>query len=128
MGERPRGQKLRAGRSSLAVRDDGGDNHMHKVISISLAAASLLALSACRQTPVAGNEAGYAAETNASATATATGIDGTWKADIDSVQFDQKPDELLLQAGQYTCKSCVPSVTVPADGAFHPVNTPYADS
>ena len=47
---------------------------------------------------------------------------------MNSVQFDQKPDEMLLQAGQYSCKSCVPAVTVPADGAFHPITTPYADS
>ena len=60
--------------------------------------------------------------------AAASAIDGTWKADIDSVQFDQKPDEMLLQAGQYSCQSCVPSVAVAADGAFHPVATPYADS
>ena len=55
-------------------------------------------------------------------------IDGTWKADIDSVQFDQKPDEYLLQAGQYSCKSCAPTYTVAADGAFHAVSLPYADS
>lgn len=56
------------------------------------------------------------------------GIDGTWKADIDSVQFDQKPDEFLLQAGQYSCKTCTPSFTVAADGAFHPITSPYSDS
>ncbi|MFL6740837.1 MAG: hypothetical protein ACJ8FG_04425, partial [Sphingomicrobium sp.] len=78
-----------------------------------LAAASLLALAACNQ---------------AAPEAKAAAIDGTWKADVDSVQFDQKPDEMLLQAGQYSCKSCVPAVTVPADGAFHPITAPYADS
>ena len=40
-----------------------------------LAAVSLLALAGCRQTTAGGNEA------------------TTWKADIDRVQFDQKPDE-----------------------------------
>jgi hypothetical protein len=94
---------------------------MHKTITVALAAASLLALAACKQTTTGGNEAG-------NAVAASAGIDGTWKADVDSVQFDQKPDEMLLQAGQYSCKSCVPPVTVPADGAFHPITTPYADS
>ncbi len=95
---------------------------MHKATIIAaLAAASLLALSACKQQPAA-NEAAPAQ------TASAGDINGTWKADLDSVQFDQKPDEFLLQAGQYTCKSCVPQVTVPADGAFHPIKTPAADS
>jgi hypothetical protein len=103
---------------------------MHKTMTVALAAASLLAITACKQTTTGGYEAGNTtanASTNASATA-ATGIDGTWKADVNSVQFDQKPDEFLLQAGQYSCKSCVPPITVAADGAFHPVSTPYADS
>ena len=80
-----------------------------------LAAASLLALSACKQT------------TNADNTA-ANKIDGTWKADLSSVQIDQKPDELLLKAGQFSCPTCTPPLTVAADGAMHPVTgRPYAD-
>lgn len=95
---------------------------MHKAtITAALAAASLIALSACKQQPAA-NESAPAE------TAAAADLNGTWKADLDSVQFDQKPDEYLLQAGQYSCKSCVPAYTVAADGAFHPVSLPYADS
>jgi hypothetical protein len=95
---------------------------MHKAtITVALAAASLLALSACKQQSAANDVA-------PAQTRSAGDINGTWKADLDSVQFDQKPDEFLLQAGQYTCKSCVPQVTVPADGAFHPITTPSADS
>ena len=97
---------------------------MHKSITAALAAVSIIALGACNKQP-ASNEA--AANGNASAPAAAGDINGTWKADIDSVQFDQKPDEYLLQAGQYSCKSCVPTYTVAADGAFHPVKLPYAD-
>jgi hypothetical protein len=97
---------------------------MRKTIMAALAAASLITLAGCKQTAGTGNEASG----NASAATAAASIDGTWKADIDSVQFDQKPDEYLLQAGQYSCKSCVPSYTVSADGAFHPVSLPYADS
>lgn len=101
---------------------------MHRTITVALAAASLVALSACKQTTTASNEGGNAAASNASATAGAGSVDGTWKVDVNSVQFDQKPDEMLLQAGQYTCKSCVPPVTLAADGAFHPITAPYADS
>jgi hypothetical protein len=100
---------------------------MRTTMIAALAAVSLLALAGCRQTTAGGNEA---TTENAAAPAAAAGsIDGTWKADIDSVQFDQKPDEYLLQAGQYSCKSCVPTpFTIAADGAFHPVSLPYADS
>lgn len=98
---------------------------MHKAtITAALAAASLLTLTACNKQPGAANESAPAGTAAASADA----INGTWKADLDSVRFDQKPDEFLLQAGQYTCKSCVPQVTVAADGAFHPITTPAADS
>jgi len=99
---------------------------MRNTITAVLAAASLLALAGCRQTTTEGNATTENAAVPASSAAAT--IDGTWKADIDSVQFDQKPDEYLLQAGQYSCKSCVPSYTVAADGAFHPVSLPYADS
>ena len=101
---------------------------MRMTLTAALAAASLVALAGCKQTTVAGNEAAANESANAAAPAAAGSIDGTWKADIDSVQFSQKPDEYLLQGGQYSCKSCVPTFTVAADGAFHPVSLPYADS
>jgi hypothetical protein len=100
---------------------------MRKTITAALAAASMLALAGCKQTTTTtGNEA--AENAAAPASVAAATIDGTWKADVDSVQFDQKPDEYLLQGGKYSCKSCVPSFTVAADGAFRPVSLPYADS
>jgi len=44
------------------------------------------------------------------------------------VKFEQKPDEFLLQNGKYDCKSCIPPVTLAADGAYHPVtNHAYYD-
>lgn len=101
---------------------------MRKMIVGSLAAASLLALSACNKQPAASGNEANATETTSNSTASATGINGTWKADINSVQFDQKPDEMLLQNGTFSCKSCTPAYSVPADGAFHPVSLPYADS
>jgi len=100
---------------------------MRKTTIAALAAVSMIAVSACKQTTT-GENAATSENAAAPVAAAATGIDGTWKADIDSVQIDQKPDEYLLQAGKYSCKSCAPSYSVAADGAFHPVSLPYADS
>ena len=96
---------------------------MHKAITAALTAASIIALGACNK-QAASNEASG----NAAAPVAGDALSGTWKADLDSVQMDQKPDEILLTGGQYSCKSCVPSYTVAADGAFHTVSLPYADS
>ena len=57
-----------------------------------------------------------------------SGFDGTWKADLSSVQTPQKPDVFMVKGGVYTCRSCVPAVTLRADGAFHRVTGhPYYD-
>jgi len=100
---------------------------MRKTATAALVAASLIALAGCRQTTVSSENATTAE--NASATAAAsTGIDGTWKADVTSAKWDQKPDEYLVQNGKYDCKSCTPPLSVPADGAFHAVTGhPYYD-
>lgn len=97
---------------------------MRKTIIAATAAVSLLALMGCRQTTA---ENGAATE-NASAPSTAAGIDGTWKADVSTAKWDQKPDEYLLQNGKYDCKTCTPPWSAPADGAFHGVTGhPYYD-
>jgi len=101
---------------------------MHKTITVAMAAASLLALSGCKQTAGNVNE-NAASENAASPSANAQGIDGTWKADLSSVQMNQKPDELLLKGGQFSCATCIPPIALAADGAFHAVTgRPYADS
>lgn len=97
---------------------------MHKTITVAMAAASLLALSACRQTTVGSNEAGNASAPEA---AGADPISGTWKTDLASLKIDSKPDQFLLKDGQFSCPTCTPPITVAADGAFHPVDRPYAD-
>jgi hypothetical protein len=94
---------------------------MYRTTITALAAASLLALTACNQQPAAGNN-------TTSTAAAADAINGTWKADLTSVQIDQKPDELLLKDGKFDCATCTPPLTVAADGAFHAVTgRPYAD-
>jgi hypothetical protein len=58
----------------------------------------------------------------------ASPIDGTWKTDLSSIQFTDKPDVLLLKGGTYVCSSCAPLFSVKADGAFHKlVGIPYID-
>jgi hypothetical protein len=101
---------------------------MNKSIVLRMATASVLALGACRQTDVSNNETSMTT-TNMTATTTASGtIDGTWKGDVNSVKFEQKPDEYLLQNGKYDCKSCIPPVSLAADGAYHAVaNHAYYD-
>ncbi len=55
-------------------------------------------------------------------------FDGTWKVDLKTAKFPEKPDVYLLQDGMYHCKTCVPSVDVKADGQDHEVSGhPYYD-
>ena len=57
------------------------------------------------------------------------GFDGTWKIDMNKVEFPKKPDEYLLQNGMYECKTCAPPVKVKADGQDQTVTGhPYYDS
>ena len=98
---------------------------MRVTIIAALAAVSILAISGCKQATTSGNAGDNAA---APGSAQAAGIDGTWKADLSSVQIEQKPDQLLLQNGQFSCATCTPPLTVAADGAMHAVTgRPYAD-
>ncbi len=56
-------------------------------------------------------------------------VDGTWKADLGKVQMPKKPDVILLQNGEYQCKTCVPPVDIKADGQDHAITgQPYIDS
>jgi hypothetical protein len=92
-----------------------------------LAAASLIALASCRQTTAGGNAGNASGSENGSAAA-GSSIDGTWKTDLSTIKTERKPDQFLLQGGQFSCPTCVPPLTVAADGNFHPVTgRPYAD-
>lgn len=48
-------------------------------------------------------------------------FDGTWKGDISSLQVQSRPDSFSLKGGVYSCSSCIPAYTVPADGTDHAV-------
>lgn len=85
---------------------------MNRTIVAVFAAVSLFALASCD-----GQQA-----------AAADPIDGTWKADLASVQLEEQPDVFALNDGKYSCSSCVPPYEVAADGQFHAVDRPYYDS
>ena len=102
---------------------------MKSCIPTATAIALVMALAACNVQPAAENNT---AETAAPATAAAASLDalsGTWKADLASLKFEGKPDEYLLKDGSYSCASCIPPLTIAADGKVHPVaDRPYYDS
>lgn len=89
---------------------------MNRMMMTAVVAVALVSVGGCKEQPAAeGNDAATAAA--------ATGIDGTWTADLASVKWDQAPDEFLLKDGSYTCSTCLPTPisNFAADGAFHPV-------
>jgi hypothetical protein len=97
-----------------------------KTISI-IATAVLLAAAGCKQAEAPG--ANEAAASTAGAPAAANSIDGTWKVDLASAKFEEEPSVYLLKDGTYSCSTCVPPLTVAADGAFHAgADRPYFDS
>jgi hypothetical protein len=56
-------------------------------------------------------------------------FDGTWKIDLNKVDFSKKPDVFLLQNGMYECKTCTPPYKVKADGTDQSVSGhPYFDT
>lgn len=99
---------------------------MRLLTCTAIAAALVLSTAACQQQESAtGNEA---AATEAAA-GDLTALSGTWKTDRASIKFEQKPDDILLQDGTYTCSTCIPSLTVAADGQFHDVaGRAYSDA
>ena len=101
---------------------------MIKSVMAVLSGVSMLTLAACQQSGTTNSETTNATTTTTTASSTAGTIDGTWKGDVSSVKFEQKPDEYLLQNARFDCKSCIPPVSIAADGAYHPVtNHPYYD-
>jgi hypothetical protein len=56
-------------------------------------------------------------------------FDGTWKIDVNNIDWAKKPDVYLLQAGMYECKTCSPAYSIKADGLDYPVSGhPYFDT
>jgi len=56
-------------------------------------------------------------------------FDGTWKIDTSKATFPKDPDTYELLNGTYQCMTCVPPITVQADGSSQSVpGHPYYDS
>jgi hypothetical protein len=56
-------------------------------------------------------------------------FDGTWKIDMNKVDFSKKPDVYVLQNGMYDCKTCTPPFKVKADGTDQAITGhPYYDT
>jgi len=56
-------------------------------------------------------------------------FDGTWKIDMSKLQMPKKPDVFVLKDGTYDCKTCVPPISIKADGQEHAVaGHPYIDA
>ena len=56
-------------------------------------------------------------------------IDGTWKIDVASAKFPEKPEQILLKDGRYSCSTCVPPYDVKSDGTDQAVaGSKYRDT
>jgi hypothetical protein len=43
-------------------------------------------------------------------------LNGTWKVDMNKVDWSKTPDVYLLQGGMYSCQTCTPPIKIKADG------------
>jgi hypothetical protein len=58
-----------------------------------------------------------------------SGVDGTWKAVLDSAKTPKKPDVIVIKDGLYDCQTCTPAFKIKADGSDQAVKgSPYFDS
>jgi hypothetical protein len=58
-----------------------------------------------------------------------SGVDGTWRIDLNKTQLDSKPRVFELKDGMYSCSTCDPKITTKADGQDHQVTgSPYIDT
>jgi hypothetical protein len=56
-------------------------------------------------------------------------FDGTWKSNLNNVDWSKKPDVYVLKDGMYSCKTCVPPYDIKADGTDQKVTGhPYFDT
>ena len=54
-------------------------------------------------------------------------FDGTWKTNMSEAKISQKPIVFAVNNGMYTCDSCVPKISVKADGQDQNVAAPARD-
>ena len=56
-------------------------------------------------------------------------FDGTWKTDVNSIDFPAKPLVYVFKDGMYECKTCATKILVKTDGKDQKIEgNPYADT
>lgn len=84
-----------------------------------MCAASLaLGVAAC-----SGDPGGTSAEATAAAS-----LDGTWRANLDSAEFENDTSSWTIVDGQYTCNSCIPPFSAAVTGDWVTVDRPGVDA
>ncbi len=51
-------------------------------------------------------------------------LDGTWKTNMNNVDWSKKPDVYELKDGMYSCKTCEPPFEIKADGSDQKIKDP----
>ncbi|MDC8754112.1 hypothetical protein OIK40_05565 [Erythrobacter sp. sf7] len=91
---------------------------MKKFVTALCAASLALGIAAC---------SGETANGPADATAAAS-LAGTWKANLDSAEFENDTSSFLIADGKYTCNSCIPPFSVAASGDWEKIDRPGVDA
>lgn len=84
---------------------------MKKLMTAAIAATLALGVTACKDM----SEADSAS------------IAGSWKANVDSAEFENDNRDYVLADGVFDCRSCLPPYQVAADGEWQTIDRPGAD-
>lgn len=88
---------------------------MNKFLMAAAAAAMTVGVAACN-------------DMSGSYEADAASIAGSWKANVDSAQFENDTRNWVLADGVFDCQSCLPPYQVTANGEWQTVDRPGYDS
>ncbi|MFL0356986.1 hypothetical protein ACI5KX_10975 [Erythrobacter sp. GH1-10] len=90
---------------------------MKKMMTALAAMTLVVGVSAC----------GARTDGDSAATASAGTIAGTWMIDLDSAEWENSDSNYVIADGEYTCNSCIPPYSIPADGEWQSVDRPGVD-
>ncbi|MBV7264583.1 hypothetical protein [Erythrobacter ani] len=71
---------------------------------------------------------GGAADTDAVVAAETASLAGTWKANLESAEFENANRNYTIADGEYACNHCLPPFSVTANGEWQTVDRPGMDS
>ena len=86
---------------------------MKKLMTAAAAVTLVFGVAACGETAEAPAE---------------TGLSGTWKANVESAEFENSVNSYTVADGTYTCNHCIPPFSVTADGEWQSVERPGVDN